>query len=330
VKFGDAFLCTWNQKVLDQTVKVVVIVEKGRRPSDVARNLRIFLNRIHAELLASEYGLTAIEAGLRTSRTRNDVSEAIRKLHGHERKIKGLITRVGRSISALSNRRNTQAPPSVYSVLELIWDWRVDVVMDRCELIREKAARRDRELTSWRFGTLLRRSIFPIDVSRQLSIFISYRRDDTRDLAGRIGDFLERSELRPRVFRDLGSIEPGSNWRSEIERGIKEAHLVLPIFGPNWIGRSQTGRRRIDDQDDIVRLEIEYALNMQKEIVPIVVQGTPFPPPSLPDSLRALFAIQTFLLDPESGFDQSMRILLSRLQRFRPRYMNLAARDAAS
>jgi hypothetical protein len=318
VDFGDAFLWSWDQKVIDETVKVILIVETARRASDLARNLRIFLNRVHAELLASEYGLTAIEAGLRGARTEDDVAEAMRKLRAFESRIRGLINRIDRSISALCARRRAQVTvPPVHTVLEMIWDWRVDTVMDRYALIREKAARLGGKLPSSRTAALLRadlRSMLLVKAPTALAVFISYRREDTRDLTGRIDDFLARSELQVRIFRDLASIEPGSNWRTEIENGLREAHVILAVFGPNWAGRSQTGRVRIADPDDAVRYEIESAIKLKKDLVPVVVQGTKFPPSDLPDCLRPLIAIQAFVLDPERGFDQSMRSLMKILQ----------------
>jgi TIR domain len=322
---GAAFISSWEQKVADQTVKVVVIAEKGRRTTDVARNLRIFINRIHAELLASEYGLTAIEAELRRARTRADVTQAVRKLDGlEERRIKAVVTRIDRAIAALCRlRRAPTRIPSAHGLLELIWDWRLDTVLDRYLLVREQAARLETRMPSPRLMPLTRlpsaRSDAPAffaaaTLPPEVAVFLSYRREDTRDLTGRIGDFLERCELRPTVFRDVASIEPGSNWRAAIDDGINASHVVLPIFGPNWAGRSETGRSRIEDQDDWVRYEIETALVLEKNIVPIVVQGCDFPPSSLPRSLTPITALEAFVLDPVSGFERGMHALVTILR----------------
>jgi hypothetical protein len=88
----------------------------------------------------------------------------------------------------------------------------------------------------------------------------------------------------------------------------------LPIFGPNWAGRSETGRSRIDDQDDWVRYEIETALALGKNIVPVAVQGCDFPPLSLPRSLLPIAALQAFVLDPTFGFERGMHALMKILQ----------------
>jgi hypothetical protein len=213
---GAAFISSWEQKLAEQTIKVVVIAEKAKRTSDLARNLRIFINRIHAELLASEYGLTAIEAELRQARTRADVAQAVHKLEGlEERKIRAVVARIERSIAALCRLRRALAQiPTAHSLLELIWDWRLDTVLDRYLLVREQAARLEARLPSSRLAPWARvpsaradaRAFFAAEtLPPVLAVFLSYRREDTRDLTGRIGDFLERCELRPTVFRDVAS-----------------------------------------------------------------------------------------------------------------------------
>jgi hypothetical protein len=55
---------------------------------------------------------------------------------------------------------------------------------------------------------------------------------------------------------------------------------------------------------------------MNKNVVPIVVQGSRFPPEELPSPLLPLAAVQSFVLDPLSGFDQSMRRLVKILEKF--------------
>jgi hypothetical protein len=116
------------------------------------------------------------------------------------------------------------------------------------------------------------------------------------------------------VFRDLVSIVAGTNWRSEIERGVSDADVVLALIGPNWAGPTETDRARIDNPDDLVRFEIDSALKLKKRLVPVVLQHCAFPPPNLPDSLGALRSVQVFWLDPGSGFDESMRSLVKTLR----------------
>ena len=67
-------------------------------------------------------------------------------------------------------------------------------------------------------------------------ITISYRRDDSLDITGRIFDRLERHFGREAVFRDIDSIPPGADFRRHIDRILDESDIILAIVGPRWIG----------------------------------------------------------------------------------------------
>jgi hypothetical protein len=47
----------------------------------------------------------------------------------------------------------------------------------------------------------------------------------------------------------------------------------LVIVGPRWLGAGRGGTRRIDDETDFVRLEVETALSNAVRIIPVLVQG---------------------------------------------------------
>ncbi len=87
---------------------------------------------------------------------------------------------------------------------------------------------------------------------------------------------------------DVDSIHYGTNFLASIERHIILADVVLVLIGPLYKG--QPGERRLKNQDDFVRLELELALRHQKRILPILV-GTQTQMPSqadLPPSLLTL------------------------------------------
>jgi TIR domain len=99
----------------------------------------------------------------------------------------------------------------------------------------------------------------------QPSIFISYRREDSaaeatllrRTLLGQFGD--------EAVFMDTLSIQAGEEWDSRIGSALDSAKAVLVVLGPEWIRISdERGKRRIDQEDDWVRKEIEEALTKNK------------------------------------------------------------------
>src|SRR4051812_24102298 len=88
---------------------------------------------------------------------------------------------------------------------------------------------------------------------------ISYRREDSGVITGRIFDRLAGQYGRDSVFRDIDSIPPGVDFREHIARVLEESDVLLAIVGPKWTG-SRGGHNRVGEDDDPVRVEIEAAL----------------------------------------------------------------------
>ena len=122
------------------------------------------------------------------------------------------------------------------------------------------------------------------------NIFISYRRDETKDVAGRLYDRLTTIFGKDKVFRDIYTIPGGADFPSWIEEAVASAKVVVVLIGDRWatIADSQN-RRRIDDPADWVRLEIAIALERDTLVVPVLVEDAKMPAePELPDPLREL------------------------------------------
>jgi hypothetical protein len=118
-------------------------------------------------------------------------------------------------------------------------------------------------------------------------VFLSYRRDDSRSATGRLADGLQTAFGRDQVFRDLDAIPPGEDFEAALARAIGGARVMLAVIGPRWTElRGADGRRRIDDPADVVRREIEAALEARLPVIPILDEGARMPdaailPPSL-------------------------------------------------
>ncbi len=104
-------------------------------------------------------------------------------------------------------------------------------------------------------------------------VFISYRRDDATGYAGRLEDALERRLGRGSVFRDVQDIPPGADFVAAIHARLAGAQSVLVLIGPRWAGDGAPGQRRIDDEGDFVRLEVEVALDSGTRVVPVLLPG---------------------------------------------------------
>lgn len=120
------------------------------------------------------------------------------------------------------------------------------------------------------------------------SIFICYRREDSADVTGRIYDRLVDHFGAERVFMDVEAIRLGYDFRSEIDQTIKVCSIVIVVIGDKWLAEAD-GKRRIDDENDRVRIEIESALRREIPIIPVLTRGTSHPTKAmLPASLEAL------------------------------------------
>ena len=123
-------------------------------------------------------------------------------------------------------------------------------------------------------------------------IFLSYRRQDSQSATGRLADRLEAHFGAARVFRDHDSIVAGEDFADAIRRSVEAATVLLVIVGPRWLNAADAaGRRRLDDPNDFVRLEIELALAADVAVVPVLVEDATMPsqhelPPSLVEFSR--------------------------------------------
>ena len=145
-------------------------------------------------------------------------------------------------------------------------------------------------------------------------IFLSYRREDAQGATGRLADALEAHFGDDRVFRDR-EFAPGEDFVAAIRRGIESSTVLLVVIGRHWLDVADArGRRRIDDPDDFVRLEIELGLSAGVAVVPVLVDDARMPaaaqlPPSLAEFARCQ-AIE--LSDTRWRYDTEQ--LIARLQ----------------
>lgn len=121
-------------------------------------------------------------------------------------------------------------------------------------------------------------------------IFISYRRDDAAADAGRLRDDLQRRCPLSRVFLDV-AIRAGADFRAALAAELDACEVLIALIGPRWLQarNNATGQRRLDEEVDYVRLEIETALAKHKLVIPVLLPGTRMPKSEeLPPSIREL------------------------------------------
>jgi hypothetical protein len=133
-------------------------------------------------------------------------------------------------------------------------------------------------------------------------IAISYRRQDSNPVAGRLYDRLQAEFGKGNVFMDFDSIPYGVDFREHIKQTLQRAKVVVAIIGSDWSGGREPTERRIDDPADFVRLEIASALENGIPIIPVLVNNTPMPEAkNLPAELEGLAFRNGLALD--TGID---------------------------
>jgi ABC-type amino acid transport substrate-binding protein len=147
-------------------------------------------------------------------------------------------------------------------------------------------------------------------------IFISYRRNDTDFPAGWLYERLAERFSGEQVFKDVDSIELGDDFVEAINRAVGSCDVLLAIIGDQWVTiTDKHGKRRLDQPDDFVRLEIEAALARDVRVIPILVEGAPMPlAEDLPASMAGLARRQALELSP-TRFDLDTGRLLSVLDK---------------
>lgn len=145
-------------------------------------------------------------------------------------------------------------------------------------------------------------------------IFISYRRLDSADACGRIYDRLAEAFGRENVFRDVTSILPGFDFRPILEAEVAGCDLMLVLMGHEWaMGQN---RKRLQNENDFVRFEIEIALARDIPVIPIWVGRRASMPDAkhLPSSLHELIGRQARQARPDPDFHSDMDKLIAEIK----------------
>ena len=146
-------------------------------------------------------------------------------------------------------------------------------------------------------------------------VFISYRREDSAGHAGRVHDRLVREFGSDLLFMDVDGIPLGVNFVKVLQEEVAKCSVLLAVIGHEWLNvREEDGRRRLDNPDDFVRVEIAAALQRDIPVIPIMLEGTKIPKANqLPNDLQGL-ALRNGLGVRHSSFHTDMDILIRGLK----------------
>ncbi len=142
-------------------------------------------------------------------------------------------------------------------------------------------------------------------------IFISYRRDGGSDFARILEGYLERALYN--VFFDVEDLRSGQ-FDKQLYYFIENCLdflLVLP----------QHALDRCKDPNDWLRIEIECAIENNKNIIPIMLKGFQWPDPAeLPESLRKLQNYNA--LQPSQEYFEASMFKLTKMIQSKPLFIN--------
>jgi TIR domain-containing protein len=147
------------------------------------------------------------------------------------------------------------------------------------------------------------------------AIFISYRREDTEGQAGRLFDDLIMHFGDDSVFMDVAGLEPGRDFRRAIDEQVTSCGVLLAVIGKDWLdAKGESGRRRLDDPMDFVRLETASALKRDIPVIPVLVRGASMPRvEDLPEDLKEL-AFRNGVELTHARWDSDVQVLVKALR----------------
>src|SRR5262245_17997981 len=120
-------------------------------------------------------------------------------------------------------------------------------------------------------------------------IFISYRRSDS-DHALTLYLWLLKTYGRERLFWDQKDIPPGRDFLEVIEERVEASDALISVITQGWLAPAdESGHRRIDDPEDVLRREIATALRKGIVVLPVLSGGATMPDAhDLPVDIAAL------------------------------------------
>ncbi len=133
-------------------------------------------------------------------------------------------------------------------------------------------------------------------------IFINYRREDTWHAAGWLHELLIAEFGSERVFMDVESMAAGVDFHDMLKTEVSKCQVFLTIIGPDWLKviDNNSGKRRIDNPDDWVRIEILQALSLQLLVIPVMIGDAPnLRVANLPEEMDILARKNAVRLRPE-------------------------------
>lgn len=149
-------------------------------------------------------------------------------------------------------------------------------------------------------------------------IFISYRREDSSGHVLALLPALRRHFGADRIFKDTDNIPPGVDFVKFIRRELESCAVLLAIIGRDWltVQDPRLKRRRLDNPDDFLRVEVASALkNDRIRVIPVLVERSTMPTAEdLPSDLAELPYRNALELN-DARWESDVQLLIQAIQR---------------
>jgi hypothetical protein len=101
---------------------------------------------------------------------------------------------------------------------------------------------------------------------------------------------------------DVEGIEAGVEFAQFVLHTVTSCDVAVAVIGNTWLTVAlPDGRRRLEQDDDLVRRELTEALSAGVHILPLLVDGAPMPlAQQLPDVLAPIAALNSFEVQPKT------------------------------
>lgn len=142
-------------------------------------------------------------------------------------------------------------------------------------------------------------------------IFISYRRIDSAGYAGRIFDRLSAHFGAEAVFMDVDTIEAGLDFVEVLQNAVLSCDVLVALIGRQWLNvTDEAGKRRLDNPEDFVHIEIVAALSRDIRVIPVLVDGAGMPRSTeLPENLKPLARRNALQVDHQTFNADAYRLI---------------------
>ena len=110
---------------------------------------------------------------------------------------------------------------------------------------------------------------------------------------------------------DVDTIEPGADFGETIISAVESCDVLVAVIGRDWAtATDDRGRRRLDNPDDFVVLEVGAALRRSVRVLPVLVDGATMPQrDDLPGELQSLTRRNAIRIDHETFTSDIGRLL---------------------